>query len=734
MPESSRESTLKIQNPSWWRRRPRTEKVLLAIVTTLIFLIIIMLSVNLSRCKYGSHDICFTPDCVKTATQVLEKVDLNVNPCEDFYKFACGNFIKNTVIPEDKTSITSFTIVEDEVEELMHNLLKKPIVSTDIKPFVLAKTLYRACMNTTEIEANSLQKFKRLIKSTGGWPVVEGDGWDENSFDWVSTSYQLMKVGLTPYMLLNFKVLPDSSNSSRKALVLDQVKIELDKIKRNGFNETIFQAYYEYMKKVVVVLGAEETKASEEMRAVAELVVTLARITLPEEELRDATSKHNPMSVSKLETTFGYVPWLNYINTMMHPYKKFNSDDIVIVKVPSYYEKLESVLKNTSKRTLANYMYWSLAEDHITYLNDELRNLELDFNKPISGIDKRPLRWKECTQACIRLYVASGALFVRNFFKKEAKAAVVEMTEYIKDAFIQTLKSVDWMDADTKKQALDKAKAIHLHTAYPDELLDDQKLELYYKNLTFDASDYLGSMLNLSLFKSDVEYPQLDEKLDKKDWRNHGYVALVQAFYDSSENSIEFLAGILRNVFFDDRKPKYMNYGAIGHIIGHEITHGFDDEGRQFDKDGNLVNWWQQKTKEAFDAKAQCIIDQYGNITVPEVNLNLNGINTQGENIADNAGIKLAYLAYKAWSKKHGPEQVLPGLPYTPEQMFWIAVANIWCKVEATQWLQLVVVYDKHAPHQHRVNVPLMNSEYFIKDFKCNENSKMNPKHKCHVW
>ncbi|XP_008194353.1 neprilysin-2 [Tribolium castaneum] len=728
------EPTLKIQNPPWWRRRSRTEKTLLIVTAVLTMLIIILLAVNLIRLNEGCHDICLTPGCVKTAAQVLEKVDLNANPCEDFYNFACGNFIKNTAIPDDKAMISSFSIVEDEVEDLMQSILKKPIAPTDTKPIVLAKTLYQACMNTREIEANSVIKFKQLMKKLGGWPVIEGPDWDENEFEWLATSYKFMKTGMTPDMLLNIVVEADISNSSRYALFLDQIDVKLDKIKRNGFNETVFQAFYEFMTKVAVVFGADEHTAAEEMRQVAEFIVTLARITVPAEERHNQSLENNPMTISELENRYSYVPWLEYINTMLKPYHKVTPNNTVVVKIPQYYDKLQDVLRNTPKRTLANYMFWSKIQEYVTYLNDELRNLELEVYKVAFGIDKRPPRVKECTQLCIRLYVASGALFVKNFFNEKAKQEVTEIVSNVRDEFIKALKTVDWMDDATKKQALEKAEAIHLHMAYPDELLDEKKLEKYYENLTLDSSDYLGCRLNISLFSDAVDYQELDKLLDKKDWRHHSYVALVQAFYDKNENSIEFLAGILRNVFFNETKPKYMNYGAIGHIVGHEITHGFDDVGRQYNTEGNLVNWWEPKTKEAFDSKARCIIDQYGNITEPEVGLNLNGGHTQGENIADNAGIKLAYLAYKEWVKRNGPEFVLPGLPFTPLQMFWISVGNTWCSVEKNEILKLTVLQEVHAPNRYRVNVPLMNSKYFIEDFQCGDNSKMNPKHKCHVW
>nr|CAH7760509.1 unnamed protein product [Callosobruchus chinensis] len=308
------------------------------------------------------------------------------------------------------------------------------------------------------------------------------------------------------------------------------------------------------------------------------------------------------------------------------------------------------------------------------------------------------------------------------------------MVADIRAEFYDILKRVDWMDDVTRKHALDKAKAMTTHIAYPDELLDDRKLEQFYENLELDPEHYLHSILNLTLFGTRFSFKRLREPVNKTDWITHGRPAVVNAFYSSIENSIQFPAGILQGVFFSADRPRYMNYGAIGFVIGHEITHGFDDQGRQFDQEGNLVDWWQEGTKRAFVDKAQCIIDQYGNYTVPELSLNLNGINTQGENIADNGGIKEAYLAYNKWSERHGREAQLPGLPFTPNQMFWISAANTWCAKYRPESLRLRILTGYHSPGQFRVQGPFSNSPYFAKDFNCPAGTKMNPKKKCLVW
>ncbi|RZC41734.1 membrane metallo-endopeptidase-like 1, partial [Asbolus verrucosus] len=726
------------------------EKWLLLAVAILVVLIIIVLSIRLTRRVPEKHKICFTPGCIETAAKVLEKVDLSVDPCEDFYKFSCGKFINDTVLPQSKTSISSFSIVSDMVDEQMRTLLEKPIKETDARPFVLVKSIYQACMNTTEIEANSLSNLKKVLKTIGGWPVVEGQRWNERRFNWTSTIYEFIKLGFNSDIFFEFSVQADAANSSRNLLTLDQPFIvSFDKLMRRGFNESLVKSYYNYMVKIATAFGADADRARSQMRDVINLDIAITRITVPSESRRNSSLEDNPMTIRELEQKFPYVPWLEYINVMLHPTKIMTYDDTVIVTVPQYFQDLGHIIRSTRNETFANYMFWKAVKGLITYLNNELRTLQLEFSKIMSGRSEREPRWRECIQKTKRIYIASGALYIKHFFKREAKQTMLELVDNIKHQFIEILKTVDWMDDVTRQHALEKARSIHAHIAYPDELLDAEKIDEYYKNVRWYPK-YLESMQNVTLFAQQILYKKIDTPINKKDWRSHAFAVITNAFYDQNENSIgkyeyfftklpslirvEFPASLLQDVFFDNNRPQYMNYGAIGYIIGHEITHGFDDEGRQFDKDGNLVDWWQSKTKEAFDAKAQCIIDQYGNITVPGINLNLNGINTQGENIADNGGIKQAYLAYKKWVNDHAPERSLPGLPYTPEQMFWISAGNTWCDVERSEQLKMSVMDRFHAPNIYRVNVPLMNSKYFAKDFNCPKGSPMNPVHKCVVW
>merc|ERR1719471_2062118 len=324
------------------------------------------------------------------------------------------------------------------------------------------------------------------------------------------------------------------------------------------------------------------------------------------------------------------------------------------------------------------------------------------------------MKWRKCVGAASgSLANAVGSLYVTKYFNEDSKAEALMMVSEIRRQFERLLDEVDWMDEDTKRQARVKAQGMVEHIGYPSELLDQSKLEDLYAGLELDSEHYLGNALNMTVFGTNYAFSKLRERVNKTDWVRHGRPAVVNAFYSPLENSIQFPAGILQGVFFNSERPKYMNYGAIGWVIGHEISHGFDDQGRQFDKEGNLADWWEEETKERYLAKTQCIVSQYGNYSLGGIAVN--GISTQGENIADNGGLKEAYRAYKSWQSRNGVEPLLPGLPFSQSQAFWVSAANVWCA-------------------KYRVQGPFSNMEEFSRDFQCPVGSKMNPHSKCQIW
>ncbi|XP_077302517.1 M13 family metallopeptidase neprilysin 2 isoform X2 [Arctopsyche grandis] len=757
---------VQLGNPGWWKRRTGTEK-LLTLISVASSLVVVALAValavvviNQKSANNGSSvaealnggpqnsivvvpnsdtktpDICLSPGCIHTASGILKNIDDSVDPCDDFYEFSCGKFLKKTRIPDDQSSVNTFSIIGDELQEQLRTILDEKPQPNEPKPFTLARNLFLACMNTTSIESRGVEPLHKILKKLGGWPLLEGPEWKESEFTWMDIVYKMRKIGYSIDYFIDTSVGVDVKNSTKRVIDVDDASLGLSReYLTKGFSDKLVTAYYDYMVDIAVLLGANKERAQVELKESILFEIALANISLPLEKRRNATALYNPMTIKEMQQKFPSIPWKIYFNTLLAPYVNIDDEEVVVVNVPKFITGLEEILAKTSKRTQANYVLWRVVGASVSYLTETLRRRQLAFGTVLSGKTERESRWKECVDtAGNSLALAVGALYVKKYFDENAKKNALEMVNDIRSEFLNILEDVDWMDDKTKKSAVDKAGSMATHIAYPQELLENEKLTEFYSELEISPDTYLESVLNLTLFGTGYSFKQLRKPVNKTDWIRHGRPAIVNAFYSSIENSIQFPAGILQGVFFSSQRPRYMNYGAIGFVIGHEITHGFDDQGRQFDKDGNLVDWWEAQTKHRYLEKAQCIIDQYSNYSVKDVGLNLNGINTQGENIADNGGIKVAYLAYLKWAKRNGGEQKLPGLNYTPQQLFWISAANTWCSVYRPEALKLRITTGFHSPGRFRVVGPISNMEEYAKDFNCPLGSKMNPKHKCRVW
>jgi len=306
------------------------------------------------------------------------------------------------------------------------------------------------------------------------------------------------------------------------------------------------------------------------------------------------------------------------------------------------------------------------------------------------------------------------------------------MIHTLRDAFIEILDELEWMDEDTRAVAREKALAMNERIGYPELLTKPQVLTQEYELLDVNQADFLQNILNVKRYEAQYNLRKLRQPVAKDKWSTEP--AVVNAFYNPNKNDIVFPAGILQPLFYSSQFPKSLNYGGIGVVIGHEITHGFDDKGRQFDKDGNLKQWWNNATVQAFRQRTQCIIDQYSAYKLEDVGLNINGRMTQGENIADNGGLKQAYRAYRKWVLRHAEEPQLPGLNLSHDQLFFLNYAQIWCGTMRPEDALTKIRSSVHSPGPIRVLGPLSNSQEFANAYQCAAGSPMNPHRKCSVW
>ncbi|EDW13650.2 neprilysin-2 isoform X3 [Drosophila mojavensis] len=764
-----------IKNPSWWRRRTKLERGLL-VLSSILFLVAAtgfgLWAFDALRAEGAGTDpdlaeappqatalhgdsttmnkvpgmenkkpvgenVCLTKECIHTASTVLRKIKPEVEPCDNFYEFACGSYIEEENIPDDKVSISTFSVISDKLQEQLKDIITAERPATDFKHFRLPNLLYKACMNKTLIESLGATPIAKIAKSLGGWPLIEGDNWNkDDTWTWQEQVKKFRKAGFSMDYIIDFSIGVDLQNSTKRIMDLDQSALALSReYLVKGMNETLVQAYYDYMVDIAVLFGADKAQAKEQLLQSLEFEMALANISLPNEKRRNSSELFNPRTTQQLQATYPYVQWVDYMNALLPDGLSVQDDEIINLTVPSFFEELGKLLAKTPNRVIANYMMWRIHAFSIGFLSEEFRKRQLQYITALSGRQEQEARWKECVDiASGSLGISVGSLYVRKHFNQDSKANALEMVNDIRMVFSDILDEVNWMDEKTKKEAKLKLHSMATHIGYPDEMLDNEKLAKYFEKLDINPDAYFESFLNMNIFGTDYSFNKLRQPVNKTEWVRHARPAVVNAFYSSLENSIQFPAGILQGHFFNAQRPKYMNFGAIGYVIGHEITHGFDDQGRQFDVKGNLRDWWQPDTQKAYLKKAQCIIDQYGNYTERATGLNLNGINTQGENIADNGGVKESYIAYKRWVEKHGEEPKLPGLDYTPQQMFWISAGQTWCAKYRKESLKMRITTGVHSPSEFRVLGSLSNMKDFAKDFQCPEGSPMNPVQKCEVW
>ncbi|XP_058792656.1 neprilysin-2-like [Phymastichus coffea] len=683
--------------------------------------------------------VCKTEGCMEAAQQILKNMDKTINPCDDFYKFACGTFIKEAVIPEDQTSISRFTKIINKIQDELKQSLEQKLEKDDPKTFKLLQSYYNICLDTEKLETSSIQELKKILINLGNWPVVAGKSWnDQSNFDWKKLIYKLRKIGFTNSIksIVKFDIDIDEKRTNKNILFLDQAATGINQnYLSKGLKEKVVQSYYKYMIELAKIFGADEKQAEKELAESLNFEIKLAKISLSAEDRRNMSVMYNLRTLKQLQSDYSYIPWSEYLNELASPQFHIELTDEVIVKDLGFLESLSQLISNTPKRVLANYLFWRVVEESADYMNDHVRKVKAKFEVSLTGKNKQQSRDVECiTYVLNNIPVASGAMYVRKHFDEKSITGVKRIVNDVRDSFAIMLKKVDWMDEETKTAAEKKLNSVQTYVGFPDEFLDNEKLDKHFESLNTDADSYLKSHLNLNLFNLAYKLEQLKNPVNKSNWIFHSHSATINAFYGPVENSVEISAGILQGEFFTSTKPAYMNYGSIGWIIGHEFTHGFDDQGSQYDKDGNLANWWNVETQKEYSKRAQCIIDQYSNYTIEEVGLITNGKITQGENIADNGGIKEAYLAYTNFERQNGEEPRLPGLPYSPRQMFWLSAANMWCYKLRPELVKNLLFTSVHSPGQFRITGSFSNIPEFSEDFHCPVGSAMNPVNKCIMW
>ncbi|KZS15003.1 Endothelin-converting enzyme 1 [Daphnia magna] len=679
--------------------------------------------------------VCFTEECVRTAASLLLAMNQSADPCQDFFQFACGTWNKKHLIPEDRSSISTFEVLFDQLQIILKDLLQEKTIPEDNETTNKTKLFYNSCMNTSHIRSTGDTVLRETLQSLGGWPVLDvewstGQGADVGS---VENLLGRLRGELNQGVMIEQWVGPDDKNSSVNIIQIDQMHLGLPA--RDYYlkpsSALHVKAYHRYMTEVAVLLGADKLYASDEMKKVLHFETLLAHISIPEADRHDTGAIYDQMTLVELEVRVPEIRWREYFNAFLPNLIVEDSEPIVSYAM-SYFEELGKLLMRTERRIVQNYALWRLIMELVPHLSEDYLEKRAEFRRVLTGVLSERNRWNQCIDYTNKkLGMAVGAMFIRDNFNQESKEVALEMIHTLREAFIDTLDEIEWMDEETRQVAKEKALAMNERIGYPEMLTQPDLLAEEYASLNF-TDGHFQNILNIKRYEAEYNLNKLRQPVFKDKWSTEP--AVVNAFYNPNTNDIVFPAGILQPLFYSSQFPKSLNYGGIGVVIGHEITHGFDDKGRQFDKDGNLKQWWNNATVQAFRQRTQCIIDQYSNYILDDVGLYIDGRMTQGENIADNGGLKQAYRAYRKWVGRHGEEPLLPGLNLSHDQLFFLNYAQIWCGTMRPEDAISKIRSSVHSPGPIRVLGPLSNSPEFARAYQCPLGSPMNPYQKCSVW
>jgi len=644
-------------------------------------------------------------------------IDTTADPCQDFFKYACGNFPKLYPIPNDRSAYGTGAILFEYNEAVLHSMLEKAAAGGAERTPNEQKIgdAYASCLNVDAINQAGLKPLQpeldriAALKSKDELPELLAD-------------FQL--IGANAF--LSFGEQQDFKDARKQIALVDQGGLglpERDYYFRTGeAPEKTRAQYVQHITNMLKLMGEPEAKAASDAQAIMQLETALAKVSMDVTSQRDPKNVYHLMPVSELSTLAPNLAWNRFLAASGAP-----AITELNIANPEFFKGLNAVLASTSLDTIKTYLRWQLINSVPSYALPKAFDDEyFDFyGRKLRGQPEQRARWKRCVQATdAGLGEAIGQVYVAQEFSPANKQATLQMVEDIEAAMNQDIDTLDWMSAATKVRAKEKLHAVADKIGYPDHWRD-------YSKLTIVREDALGNALRATEFESRRQLAKIGKPVDRGEWLISP--ATVDAYYNPSMNDINFPAGILQPPFYDSHATDAENYGHVGGIVGHELTHGFDDQGRQFDANGNLEDWWTAEDGKKFDQKADCEVKEYGNFVAVD-DVKVNGKLTLGENTADNGGLRLAYLAFLADAKRKGIDLSAKQDGYTPAQQFFLGHGQNWCGSTRPEQLRLQVQTDPHSPRTFRVNGVVQNMPEFGQAFGCKPGQPMMPSNACRVW
>lgn len=644
----------------------------------------------------------------------VNRMDTSVEACTDFFQYANGGWLKNTPIPPAESRWGTFNILGDSntaiLKEILDNSVKtKAAAGTDTQ---LIGDFYATCMDEAAIEKAGSAPLNPYLKQIDGIKDVKG----------LQKQIAVMHNQGIP-ALFGFGGGPDAKNSKMNIANVSQGGLSLpnkDYYTKDDPKSVETRAkFVEYATNMFKLLGDDADKAAANAKTVMDIQLRLAMASKSPVEQRNPEARYNKRTLAQLAEMTPNFSWEAYMKERgVPPVQEIN------VGQPDFFTEVNKMMTDVPLDQWKTYLRWMLVSSSASSLSKAFVDESFNFSgKYLSGAKEQQPRWKRCVSSTDRaLGEALGQEYVKKAFTPEAKKRMDALIDNLFAAYKERINGLEWMSAETKEKALVKLAAFKRKIGYPDKLRG-------YQGLTINRKSYFENTKNLSQFQIARNLKDINEPVDQARW---GFTPpTVNASYSPPTNTITFPAGILQPPFFNFQADDAINYGAIGAVIGHEITHGFDDQGSQYDADGNLKSWWTKDDRAKFEERAACVTNQFNGYEV-QPNLNINGKLTLGENIADLGGLTMAYVAYqKSLAGKPKPANV-DG--FTPEQRFFLGWAQVWAGKYTPEAERQQVLGNVHSLPRWRVNGPVSNMPQFAEAFGCKTGSQMIRTDSCRIW
>jgi endothelin-converting enzyme/putative endopeptidase len=644
----------------------------------------------------------------------VRALDRSVNPCVDFYQFACGAWMANNPVPGDQIRWGRFNELQEHNREILHQILeglKTPKPSAGALERKVGD-FYASCMDESAINALGAKPIQ---------PELDRVAAVKDRASLIGAIAWMNRMGVRA--LFRFGSTADLHDATMNIAELDQGGLSLPDrdyyLKTDAKSVEIREKYQAHVLRMFELLGDKPEAAAAGAKAVLSLETELAKASLDRVSRRDPKQLDHKMSVSGLQALAPNFEFPRYFAAVSAP--KF---DTLNVDVPGYFKSINNALSAIPLADWKAYLRWRILDSAAPMLSQALVEEDFSFwRQYLAGQKEIQARWKRCVSYTdVSLGEALGQLYVERVFPPESKRQVLTMVDEIEQSMGRDIKAVPWMSAATKEAAQAKLAKVVNNIGYPDQWRD-------YANLEVVRGDALGNMRRGTAFELKRQIDRVGRPVDRREWQMTP--PTVNAYYRQSENDIHFPAGILQPPFFDPAMDDAVNFGGIGAVIGHELTHGFDDQGAKFDAVGNLRDWWTPQDRAEFEKRGQCLAGEYSAF-VPLAGVHLNGQLTLGENTADNGGVRLSYMALQSRLKEHPEAPETDG--FTPEQRFFLAFAQIWCQNITPENARILAITDPHSPGRFRTNGVLVNMPEFQTAFTCKAGQPMVSEKACRTW